>query len=287
MRQKFAQLHPIVNLLYLAGVLCLTMMTLHPLLLVCSFCVSGWYSFRLFGRRAWKQSALLLLPVLIFMAGILPLFSHNGVTPLFYINGMAVTAERIVYGIAMSILLVSIFQWFQVWNALLDNERFLYLFGRWLPSVGLLLSMALRLLPVMRIRFREIQDAQKGLGRRVERMNWIRRGRFFLKECSVLIAWSLEASMDTAISMESRGYGTGRRSSFQLFPFSRADGIWCGVFCILFGVSLVMVAEGAFDASYFPELLWPVGGIRQTAGLVFFLAGAVLPVIWDGKGERT
>ena len=62
---------------------------------------AGWcnrlpYILRLHHLLYWVVSGcgIKLYRILFFAAGILPLFSHRGVTPLFYVNGLAVTCLR-------------------------------------------------------------------------------------------------------------------------------------------------------------------------------------------------
>ena len=45
------------------------------------------------------MTAMLFVPIMLFSVIILPIFNHNGVTPLFYVNDMAVTLENIIYGL--------------------------------------------------------------------------------------------------------------------------------------------------------------------------------------------
>ncbi len=280
-RSVFAERHPLVSLVYLAGALSITMLTMHPLILGLSFLLSGGYVLLLQGKKAGRYTLWMLLPLLFFSSVILPLFSHNGVTPLFYINDMAVTLESVLYGAVMSLLLVSVFQWFQVWRQLLDEERFLYLFGRGLPAAALLLSMALRLLPLLHRRYREIHDAQRGMGRDGGAMTFWKRGKLLLKELSILISWSLENSITTSMSMESRGYGSGKRTSFHLFVFGWEDGAWLVLLLLLFGGCILIIGQGGFAARYFPAVSEMPWGRSQTAGLCCFGAGAGLPLLWD------
>ena len=78
------------------------MTTRHPMALFVSFLASGIYCVILRGVRQWAQILFAGSGILLFAAGILPLFSHRGVTPLFYVNGLAVTWESVFYGIIMT-----------------------------------------------------------------------------------------------------------------------------------------------------------------------------------------
>ena len=68
--------------------------------------------------------------------------------------------------------------------------------------------MVLRFIPMMIKRWREIHEAQIGM-LCTQNTGMIPKAKQFTKELSILISWSLENSIDTSVSMVSRGYGTG------------------------------------------------------------------------------
>lgn len=275
-------MHPFVLFLYLLGGLIVTMLTLNPALLAVSFAVAAVIGGYFLGRRVWKSVFRLFLPVAVFAAGVLPLFSHNGATPLFYVNSQAFTLENVWYGMVMSLMLVTAFLWFQVGSCLLDAERLFFLFGRTLPSLGLLVSMVFRMLPLLRRRFREIHEAQEGLGFHDKETTVVKRCQRLLRELSTLVTWSLENSIETSLSMESRGYGTGRRTFFHRFRMHGEDAVWCLLFLVLFGVTIAAVWKGAFRTLYFPLFqMEPLGG-TGTLGMITFLAAGFLPLCKGG-----
>lgn len=281
-RDDFTRMHPVALLLYLMGVMLVTMLTLNPVLLAVSFVIAAIIGSLLCGKRIWKTALWLFVPVLFFSAGILPLFSHNGVTPLFYINSQAVTLESVWYGSVMSVMLVTVFLWFQIGSRLLDGEKLLFLFGKVLPSLGLLVSMVFRMLPLLRNRFREIREARRGLGIHESQPGFVKRCRCLGKECSILISWSLENSIETSLSMESRGYGTGRRTSFHLFHVHREDIIFALLFFLLISVTAVSVGMGSFQAFYFPAFHMEKMQVHTISGIVAFAIAGLLPLLLEG-----
>lgn len=287
MRQKsdFVKRHPLVLMIYLAGGLVLTMCTMHPLVLAVSLILSGSYGMWLQGSRCFKQLVWVMIPVFVFTTLVFPIFSHNGITPLFYVNGMAVTLETVLYGVAMSVLFLDIFLWFQVGNALLDSEKFLYLFGHILPSIGLLISMVFRMIPLMQNRFRQIQEGQKGLGRGREESGIVSRGRMLLKEISILMSWSLEESMETSVSMESRGYGVGRRTYFHLFRWKKTDVVWLAAILVLYVTAVVVICFQKYRTSYFPKIVIKQLDAAGWTGIAAFAIAGLLPFVPDVIGE--
>lgn len=74
------------------------------------------------------------LPLFLLVAVTNPLFSHNGVTPLFFMNGNPVTLEAVVYGVFISVMVVGVLFWCKCYNEIMTEDKFLYLFGRIIPK---------------------------------------------------------------------------------------------------------------------------------------------------------
>ena len=282
---RFRRQHPAVNVLYLLGMLLVPAGTMHPALLFLSLIWASAYAIYFSGVSAMKPVILSAVPIGVFSMLLLPLFSHNGVTPLFYINGQAVTRESIFHGACMTGMLLGCFLWFQIWNQLIDSEKLLYLFGRILPTLGLLLSMVFRMVPMLLGRYREISDGQKGMGRISEELTFAQRISLTGKKISTLVSWSLEHSMEMALSMEGRGYGSGRRTFFHLFSYGFLDKIWTGALLFLYVLLGILGAKGSFESHYFPAAEFQ-GGIGTVLGLCLYSLAALAPFVWDVWNDR-
>lgn len=283
MKLAFEGLHPVVGAVYLVGMFVITMISMNPYLVVMSLLFSFFYNCLIAKKILWKRFFLTAGPILLFAVGIMPLFSHNGVTPIFYVNDMAVTLETIRYGLVMSGLLVAMLQWFQVWNVWIDSEKFIYLFGRISPTLALLLSMVFRFIPMFLRRFREIQDVQRGMGYSKEGMTIGDRLRLLEREISILVSWSLEHSMETSMSMEGRGYGIGRRTSFHLFTWKKEDIVTLFIEAVLIAGVIIGILSGSLQVYYFPAFWmkdWNLQGVCSLGCLSLFL---LLPLIMEGK----
>ena len=220
----FAARHPVTVFIYwLSGVL-FTMMTMRVEVLLGSFFPAALYCLYLEGAKMFKWLAGWFLSVGIFLMVILPLFNHRGATPLFYIQGQAVTKESVLMGAVVTLMLVSVLLWMRLGLYLLDSEKLLYLSGRIVPALGLMLSQIFRMIPLMKKRYIQVHEGLMGLGMVPKEASFWKRARHFARELSVLIAWSLEGTVETSISMESRGYGAGKRTSFHRFRFRLEDG---------------------------------------------------------------
>ena len=98
MRDSFATFHPIVNITYFIAVLLFSMFFMHPIFLGIAFISAYTYSFVQKGRDALQFNIIYMLPMLVFMAILNPIFNHEGVTILFYLkSGNPITLESIIY----------------------------------------------------------------------------------------------------------------------------------------------------------------------------------------------
>ena len=278
MRHIFTIYHPSVIFLYLAAVLVCMMFSMQPVYLLISFLAGSMYAVYLGGTRKYFSSLSFLLMMFAVIALLNPLFNHRGLTVLFYLFDEPVTLEAFVYGLCAGLKLLSVFIWFSCYAALMTNDKFLYLFGRILPTTALMVSMTLKLIPQTAYRARCVMNAQDGMNMRQEKKK--QRFKNALRTASVLMGWSMEDSVETADSMRARGYGAKKRTTFSPFKLERHDILSLVVICGLAGLSVasILVIGGTF--MYYPYL----AGIEENIwayipyGLLLFY-----PLILEGK----
>ena len=161
MRSGFARLHPLVDLTFFVLVLAFAMFLSHPAVQLAGLVCAALFALRCTGRGFGRRMAM-LLPLMLLAAVVNPLVSHQGVTVLFrFPSGNACTLESVLYGISAAVRLGTAVLWFMGWNAVMTSDKFVYLFGRILPSLSLTLSMGLRFVPRLLRRTREVAQAQK------------------------------------------------------------------------------------------------------------------------------
>jgi len=282
---EFSAYHPLVNIVYFALVLGITMFSLSPYFLAVTFFASWGYSYLLKGEKALKSNCVMTFTMTAVMVLINLFFNNNGETVLFYINTNRITAESIGYGIASAIMLISVIIWFSCFQVILTSDKLIYLFGKAAPVLGLTLSMIFRFIPLLKARFAEITLGQKCMKRSHTEGNVIRRSRQLLKEVSILIAWSLEASIESADSMEARGYGLKGRTSFHLFKFSARD---IGALVLMAALAAPVIwgtAAGETGMYFYPKLIFPEMSLKTAVLLVCYGALAVTPIVIDIAGE--
>lgn len=273
----FSGYHPAVNALYFALVLGFTMFFSHPACLAASLLSALAYAVCLRGRRA-VRGALACLPLLLAAAAANPLFNHAGATILAYLpSGNPLTLESILCGLGSSCMLGAVLLWFTCCTAVLSSDKVMYLFGRVLPVLSLLLSMTLCFVPRLRAQLRAVRDAQRSLGgdRQDGPLCRMRTGAAIV---SAALGWSLEDAVQTADSMRSRGYGLRGRTSFSLWRLEERDR--CALLWLLFSAGYVACGAlaGALRWRYFPTVRGAQGVFAASFWLAF-LTLCLTPVI--------
>jgi energy-coupling factor transport system permease protein len=152
-----------------------------------------------------------------------PLFVHQGITILFYFRDNPITLEAVINGITRGLMFGAGLLWFYCYQYLMTGDKFMYLFGKAIPSGSLIFSMVLGFIPRFHARLKVISDAQKCIGMDVMDGNAKERIRHGIKVLSIMTTWSLESAVDTSDSMKSRGYGLKNRSSFVPYRLDRRD----------------------------------------------------------------
>ena len=285
MKDTFSTYHPLLNLIYFLGTIGVTVFVTHPVLLGISFFSAILYSCVLRGFvKTLRFNLVFALPSMIIVALINPMFNHYGITVLGYLsNGNPFTLESCVYGLVMAMMLACMLIWFACYTEVMTSDKFIYLFGKVIPSLSLLLSMCLRFVPLFVRKLDVISDGQKCIGRSASNGSVIKRTKHGITIFSILITWALENAIETADSMKCRGYGEKGRTAFSLYRFDRRD-LLCLLFMIVtFGITVYGAFKGFAYASFNPEII--IEGLPLTPGsaMVFFSFAifCFMPVIME------
>lgn len=223
-RDAFSGYHPVINFLYYGLVLLFSMFLMHPAYLAVSLLGAVCYSVWLKGRKAVRFAVLGLLPMAVFAALINPAFNHEGATILTYLpSGNPLTLESILYGFAAAAMLAAVVLWFSSYNEIMTSDKFVYLFGRVIPALSLVLSMTLRFVPKFKAQMQTVTEAQRCVGRDTSNGSLLQRLKNAVKIFSIMLTWSMENAIETADSMRSRGYGLPGRSAFSIYRFDSRD----------------------------------------------------------------
>ncbi|WP_449599811.1 energy-coupling factor transporter transmembrane component T [Paenibacillus sp. Marseille-Q9583] len=280
MKDSFSTFHPFVNFLYFVVVLLFSMVFMHPIFQVIALISAVVYSFMLKGKKAVRFNLLYMVPFLLFMAVMNPVFNHQGVTILFYLNnGNPITKESILYGVAAACMFVTVIIWFSCYNVVMTSDKFIYIFGKILPALSLIFSMVLRFVPRYLAQIKVISNAQKCIGRDVTQGNLLARARNGITILSIMTTWALENAIETADSMKSRGYGLPGRTSFSIFRLDARDKVALLIMTGLIAMVAIGAAMGENTMRYYPSI--KASAITPFSILVYiaYFALCMIPVL--------
>jgi len=290
-RDAFSNFHPLVNMSYFVVVIGFAMFFMHPVSLGISLVCACTYNLYLNGKKAVRMGLLFMLPMLILTAALNPLFNHQGATILAYLpNGNPLTLESAMYGIAASVMLITVIVWFSCFNAVMTGDKFVYLLGRVIPALSLILSMALRFVPIFFAQIKVVSNAQKCIGRDVSSGNIFHKIKHGIKILSIMVTWALENAIETADSMKSRGYGLPGRTAFSIFRFTKRDGLAISYILIC---AILILAGSIFEVyrfRYFPTIRHISGGFHKVWTpllFTFYFGLCIFPLIVNIKEDFT
>ena len=287
MSDRFAQYHPLVNFSYFTLVIALSMALNHPLAQGISLVCAYFYAVQAEGKKAVRFALQWCLPMVLLTAFINPAFSHEGVTILLYFpTGNPLTLESILYGLSSGIMIATVVLWFLNFHRVITSDKFIYLFGRIIPAMSLVLSMTLRFIPKCKAQMNSVVDAQRSIGRDISAGSLWHRTKIAVTVLSIMVTWALENAIETADSMKSRGYGLKGRTAFSIYRLDERDKmalLYLG-FCAFYLLAGMMVS--AFGFRYFPRIRY-IGLNAVTLSFQFVYLGlCIMPVVLNGAEER-
>lgn len=283
-QDAFSAYHPVVGFLFFGEVLIFTMCFMDPFSLVTALACAIVYNIYLNGVKALRFQLFAMLPLMLMAAVINPAFNHRGATILAYLpSGNPLTLESILYGLAAAVMLWSIVTWFSCYHVVMTSDKFVYLFGRGIPALSLVLSMTLRFIPRFKTQLHAVIQAQQCVGRDVSYGPLRQRLHNAVTILSIMVTWSLERAIGTADSMKSRGYGLPGRTAFSIYRFDRRDKAALGWLGMCGGSILTTWVMGGFAWRYFPAVEPISPSAVSIVGHLCYFALCATPLLIDGK----
>ena len=254
------------------------MVTLHPVLLGISFFGAVFCTGMLTGLRKLLQSLALSIPIMVIIAVINPMLVHRGVTVLFFLNGNPVTLEAVLYGAAAAVMIIAVYYWFKCYSLVMTSDKIIFLFGRIAPRLSLVLSMTLAFIPKLLKQYKKINTVQKSMGIYTSKSLTDRIASRF-RIISALVGWALENSIETADSMNARGYGLKGRTSYSIYSWTRQDLSVLFFLFVAFAAAITGMALSP-TVAYYPDFtavdLSPMAVVSFAAvGVISVFAAAV------------
>lgn len=282
--QAFSNIHPFVTLVYFLSILLISMFVNNPVFSLISLAGAGSFAVLLAGKNNSLRDLKFYLPLFLIVSITNPLFSHNGNTVLFNLCDIPIIFESLIYGMVFGVILISVMLWCKSYNVIMTSDKFIYIFGKAVPKLSLIVTMSLRFVPMLKRQLHNINRTQKAIG-------LYSSNKYFDKlknSCNVLlilIGWSLENSVEVAGSMKARGYGLKGRTNYSVYKFGKKD-----IIVFLFLISLIIVTVIGIYRGYTAFEYYPVlSKISVCTGSVvtytMFAILAFLPVIIELEGN--
>ena len=255
--RSFSEFDPVALTVWFFSVTGVAMFCGHPLLMAISLAGAVLF-FAVRNGTKHLRSHIFFIALFAVLALANPLVSHNGATVMFVLNDRPITLEALLYGVNSAAMIVGVLYWFR-------------------SKLALVLSMALRSVPMFARRAKQVSDAQKAMGLYSED-NIVDDLRGRMRVFSIISTWALENGIITADSMTARGYGTGRRSQLRRFRFTAADGVFTLVTLALLGVTAAAIATDSLAFTFYPRIGIAVSGTLGICGAIAYGALVLLPI---------
>ena len=281
--QGFASYHPAILFFTFLAAAFLTMFTQHPALLLLSLAGALGLLMIVKGPAAACRSLVFRLPFVLVLSLTNPLFNRQGEIILFRLGGLPVTLESLLYGLSVGLMLTDVTLWFASFSRIFTADKILYLLGRPFPRLALILSSAMRFVPLFSQQAGAIHQAQKTMGMYTgsSRKERLRAG---MRSFTALLTWSLENAVDTADAMEARGYGLpgGTQAAGRRLYGRDITALLTAASLFSMGAAGIF-GWGALDFAYFPRFAY--GRFSAVSCMVYVCCGLLffLPCLMEAK----
>lgn len=253
---NFSESHPATQFVFFSASICSVILNRNPFFLFISLAIAFVYRiFQLKNSRAIKELLFYILLTGIFTV-LIPLFSHNGKTPLFFINDNAVTREAAILGFCSGLEISAVICWFSCMSHLMSGEKIIYLISGIFPRLAVFLSGFMKFAPLCRKQYLNIYRSQKCIHSGYKSLR--KKIHIVISSFSALISWIIESTADSADSMYARGYGLSRRSSFSIYRFRKSDAVILAVIAYTLPFTAASVLYRNAGIIFYPETVIPL-----------------------------
>lgn len=278
--------HPLINLLYYVCVGVSVMLFLHPIFLITAIILLILINLLHGNKEKVNKSAPGFIVMGLIVIVLNPVFVHRGTNILFYFRNNPITLEAIIYGVMMALMLVCILVLFLSFNDVINGRKFMFLFSKVWPQLGLLLMLTIRFVPLFLRRWREIHEVQRVRSYSMSQGSVKSRAKIGMLYMQKLLTWSLEEALQSAESMKARGYGlTKNRTSYQVFMMTAKDWGKVMLLLVLTGIGIVGAKQENGVLTIYPELGRVSFTFADWLHYGIFVILVSLPLILEG-GEQ-
>lgn len=268
---RFSKYNPKATLLFFVLIIIVTIVVYHPILISISFIGAFLYKIKLENKKAISYLMKFILPLVLLVSVFNMLFTHYGNTILFEAFDMNYTLEGLFYGFNQGAMLGAVIMWISNYSSVITSEKFLSVFGRFMPNLALLFSMVLSFIPRLRKNATEINDARLLLDNNESKI------KKSIYSFSALITLTLEESIEISNSMKSRFF-TSKRTVYSKYRICPKDYILIAFELILTAVIIALKLCGYMDFIFEPVI--SMGDMKLYVPILFALL-SLIPIIID------
>lgn len=195
------------------------------------------------GPRACGKTLSIAVPSAVLFALVNVLLTRSGETvlvpPRVLFLPFTLRLEPLVFGLSSGLRIALAIAAFSLAETLADADGAFALCSRFAPKTALVVSLALLAIPRMRRDLGRIRSVMAVRGAALDDRNLLSRINASRPILHALLVSSLEGAWDTAVALQTRGFGCGARSAAPAPPWRRADRV------LAFGAALSLAATGA------------------------------------------
>jgi energy-coupling factor transport system permease protein len=173
--------------------------------------------------------------------------------------------------------------WFNCCNTVFTSDKIVYLFGRIIPAMSLLISMTLRFVPRFKNYLQSVMLVQRGLH---EPENAGEKLRQAMSAFSSTVSWAMEQSIVSADSMKSRGYGIQGRTAFSIYMFEKRDCLVLLALTVLCLGAVIPCIAGWTTWEFYPNMTGEILGPAQLLSYLCYSTLCLLPLLIDLSEDR-
>lgn len=272
----FDLFHPAVALAYCGVALVFAMCAMQPVYLLLTLVGQLAWRSQLVGVRRALGALAWQLPLVAVIAVANALFVASGSTELLRVGSRAFYLESLCYGACQGLMLAGVLVAFANAATVLSADKVMALLGNAVPTVALMVSMTLRLVPTFVRRGSEIRDAARACT--AARVAASGRVRESMRLSTVLMGWGMEDSLEVADAMRARGWGAAaRRTTYQRTRFRAADAAAVA----LVGALALSAAAACASFSFYPR----IAGWAPWFSYAPYVAFLTVPILAERGGR--
>jgi len=261
MRNPALTYHASTLVLYPLLLVILSLMTQHPLFLAMMLSVIMFGLWMAGGLGKFMYTMRFILPLLLLILLLNILINKNGATvlykgdvDLFVIGKLRITLEAVTYGVVMAVRMLAVVAAFAMYMAWLPGDRAFALFAKLAGRSAVTTMLASRLITYLGEQSEQVRDVMKTRGVRFEQGGLWKRLNAHRPLLNVVLISSLEGSWSVAEAMEARGFGQGKRSSYQRERWSLRDLVASLAMLVALVTGILFSAQDVLGYEFYPRM---------------------------------